>query len=58
MHQQKKEATPVIIKDEPVPANGKHKTYFPSGKVETITNYKDSKAEGEWKSYYENGQIR
>ena len=36
---------------------GKHITYYPNGKIETIRNYRNDTIEGKSFIYYDNGQL-
>ena len=38
-------------------ANGKHRYYFPNGKLKLQNRFKSGKANGTWKYYNEKGQL-
>ena len=38
--------------------NGEVKTYYESGKLFSVANWKNDKEDGLWKVYYENGQLK
>ena len=37
--------------------NGEERTYYESGNIHKIINYKNGKMDGEWVGYYKDGQL-